>query len=159
MSASANRRFVVVSMVESRAPAVGGSSSSAPATGCSRRASGSASSSGARSASCSRRSHCSRKRGRSRKPFRAIYRSTSRIEAEERLERFLAAVDRAAIPSFTAFAEGVRLWRQELLAYFDQPITNGYAEGVTNKIKVIKRRAYGLPTFNGFRQRVLVACG
>ena len=49
--------------------------------------------------------------------------------------------------------------KPELLAYFDQPITNGYAEGVINKIKVIKRRAYGLPTFNGFRQRVLVACG
>jgi transposase len=91
--------------------------------------------------------------------FRAIYRSTSRIEAEQRLARFLAAVDRAAIPSFTAFAEGIRLWREELLAYFDQPITNGYAEGVINKVKVIKRRAYGLPTFNGFRQRVLVACG
>jgi transposase len=91
--------------------------------------------------------------------FRAIYRSNSRTEAEEQLERFLAAVDRAAIPSFTALAEGIRLWREELLAYFDQPITNGYAEGVTNKIKVIKRRAYRLPTFNGFRQRVLVACG
>ena len=91
--------------------------------------------------------------------FRAIYRSTSRIEAEQRLARFLAAVDRAAIPSFSAFAKGIRLWREELLAYFDQPITNGYAEGVINKIKVIKRRAYGLPTFNGFRQRVLVACG
>ncbi len=91
--------------------------------------------------------------------FRAIYRSTGRSEAEQRLERFLAAVDRAAIPSFSAFAEGIRLWREELLAYFDQPITNGYAEGVINKIKVIKRRAYGLPTFNGFRQRVLVACG
>ena len=91
--------------------------------------------------------------------FRAIYRSNSRSEAEQRLTRFLAAVDRAAIPSFTAFAEGIRLWRQELLAYFDQPITNGYAEGVINKVKVIKRRAYGLPTFNGFRQRVLVACG
>ena len=62
-------------------------------------------------------------------------------------------------PSFSAFAEGIRLWRKEQLAYFDQPITNGYAEGVINKIKVIKRRAYGLPTFNGFRQRVLVASG
>jgi transposase len=69
-----------------------------------------------------------------------------------------AAVDRAAIPSFTVFAEGIRLWEDELLAYVDQPITNGSAEGVINKIKVIKRRAYGVPTFNGFRQRVLAAC-
>ncbi len=91
--------------------------------------------------------------------FRTIYRSDNRVDAELRLERFLAAVDRAAIPSFNAFAEGVRLWREELLAHFDQPISNGYAEGVINKIKVIKRRAYGLPTFDGFRQRVLVACG
>ncbi len=54
---------------------------------------------------------------------------------------------------------GIQLWREELLAYFEQAIINGYAEGVINKIKVIKRRAYGRPTFNGFRQRVLVARG
>jgi transposase len=29
----------------------------------------------------------------------------------------------------------------ELLAYLDKPITNGYAEGVLNEVKVIKRRA------------------
>ena len=28
-----------------------------------------------------------------------------------------------------------------------------------NKVKVIKRRAYGLPTFTGFRKRVVIACG
>jgi transposase len=91
--------------------------------------------------------------------FRAIYRAPDRREAERRLERFLGAVERAQLPPFTAFAEGVRLWRAELLAYFDEPTTNGYAEGVINKVKVIKRRAYGLPTFEGFRQRVLLACG
>ena len=87
--------------------------------------------------------------------FRAIYR---RDEAERRLDHFLGAVERAQLPAFTAFAEGVRLWRAELLAYFDEPTTNGYAEGVINKVKVIKRRAYGLPRFDGFRERVLLAC-
>jgi transposase len=70
----------------------------------------------------------------------------------------LAAVERAQLPAFTAFADGVRLWRAELLAYFDEPTTNGYAEGVINKVKVIKRRAYRLPSFDGFRDRVLLAC-
>jgi hypothetical protein len=46
----------------------------------------------------------------------------------------LVLVSRAAIPSFSAFAESTRLWREELLAYFDQPITNGYAEGVINEV-------------------------
>jgi transposase len=90
--------------------------------------------------------------------FRRVYRAPDRPEAEQRLNRFLAAVERAQLPAFTAFADGVRLWRAELLAYFDEPTTNGYAEGVINKVKVIKRRAYGLPTFAGFRERVLLAC-
>jgi transposase len=90
--------------------------------------------------------------------FRSIYRAKNRQEAEHRLDHFLAAVERAQLPAFTAFADGVRLWRAELLAYFDEPTTNGYAEGVINKVKVIKRHAYGLPNFDGFRERVLIAC-
>ena len=90
--------------------------------------------------------------------FRAIYRAPDRVEAETRLEAFLAAVERAALPAFDAFAKGIRSWRDELLAYFDEPTTNGYAEGINNKVKVIKRRAYGIPTFTAFRQRILLAC-
>jgi transposase len=90
--------------------------------------------------------------------FRLIYRAPDRDQAERRLDHFLGAVDRSQLPAFTAFADGIRLWREELLAYFDEPTTNGYAEGVINKVKVIKRRAYGVPTFNGFRERVLLAC-
>ena len=83
----------------------------------------------------------------------------SREEAEHRLELFLNATERAQIPSFLAFANGLRNWQQELLAYFDQPTSDGYAEEVINKIKVIKRRAYGLPSFDSYRSRILVACG
>ena len=46
-----------------------------------------------------------------------------------------------------------------MLGYFDEPTTNGYAEGAIDKVKVITRRAYGLPTFAGFRKRVVIACG
>lgn len=91
--------------------------------------------------------------------FRAIYRAANRADAERRLDAFLGAVDRAGLPAFDAFAKGIRLWRNELLAYFDEPTTNGYAEGIINKVKVIKRRAYGIPTFTAFRQRILLACG
>ena len=91
--------------------------------------------------------------------FLRIYDAPDRVEAEHRLNLFLAAVDRSGLKSFEAFAKGVKGWRKELLAYFDEPTTNGYAEGIINKVKVIKRRAYGLPTFAGFRERVLLACG
>jgi transposase len=91
--------------------------------------------------------------------FRAIYRAADRRDANARLDHFLAAVERAVLPAFSSFAVGVSAWREELLGYFDEPTTNGYAEGVINKVKVIKRRAYGLPSFESFRRRVLVACG
>lgn len=91
--------------------------------------------------------------------FRRIYRASDRAQAERRLDRFLAAADRSALPSFQAFAKGVRSWRTELLGYFEEPTTNGYAEGIINKVKVIKRRAYGIPSFAGFRKRVVIACG
>jgi transposase len=87
------------------------------------------------------------------------YRAGDRAEAERRLDAFLSALDRAGLPAFDAFAKGIRLWQDELLAYFDEPTTNRYAEGVINKVKVIKRRAYGIPTFTAFRQRVPLACG
>jgi transposase len=91
--------------------------------------------------------------------FRFIYQAPDHDEAQRRLDAFLAAADRAQIPSFAAFAQGRRQWREELLAHFEQPTTNGYGEGVINKVKVIKRRAYGLPTLQGYRKRVVIACG
>jgi transposase len=91
--------------------------------------------------------------------FRDVYRASYREDAAQRLDAFLAAVERAGLPSFTSFAAGVRLWRDELLNYYIEPATNGYAEGVINKIQVTKRRAYGMPTFHGFRKRVLIVCG
>jgi transposase len=91
--------------------------------------------------------------------FRAVYQADTKAEATHRLKHFLDAVDRARLAPFDALARGVRQWRDELLAYYDEPTTNGYAEGVINKVKVVKRRAYGLPTFTGYRHRILAACG
>jgi transposase len=91
--------------------------------------------------------------------FRSIYKARDRADTERRLQRFYLAVEHAHLRPFTAFAKGLTEWQTEMLAYFDEPTTNGYAEGVINKIKVIKRRAYGLPTFTGFRKRVVIACG
>jgi transposase len=81
-----------------------------------------------------------------------------RANAEDRLAGFLSAVDRAQLGPFDAFAKGIAQWHTELPAYFDEPTTNGYAEGAINKVKVIKRR-YGLPAFASFRKRVVIACG
>jgi len=91
--------------------------------------------------------------------LRSVYAAPDRAQAAARLDCFFAAVARSAHQPFEAYVKGIGPWREEILAYFDQPASNGYAEGVINKVKVIKRRAYGLPRFQSFRERVLVACG
>ncbi len=47
----------------------------------------------------------------------------------------------------------IRRWLGEIIAYFDQRTSQGVVEGINNKIKLIKRRAYGFRNFDNFRIR------
>ncbi|OKH54122.1 ISL3 family transposase [Calothrix sp. HK-06] len=48
-------------------------------------------------------------------------------------------------------------WFDEIIAYFDNGTTSGTVEGINNKIKLIKRSAYGFKNFENFRVRCLLA--
>ncbi len=48
-------------------------------------------------------------------------------------------------------------WIGEIIGYFNERITNGVVEGINNKIKLIKRSAYGFRNFDNFRTRVLLS--
>ena len=47
-------------------------------------------------------------------------------------------------------------WLDEILAYFDRRTTSGVVEGINNKLKLIKRSAYGFTNFENFRNRCLL---
>jgi transposase len=47
-------------------------------------------------------------------------------------------------------------WFDEILAYFDNRTTSGTVEGINNKLKLIKRSAYGFTNFENFRNRCLL---
>ena len=46
-------------------------------------------------------------------------------------------------------------WMNGILASFDCEYSNGYTEGMNNKIKVLKRNAYGYRNFARNRKRIL----
>jgi transposase len=48
-------------------------------------------------------------------------------------------------------------WLDEILAYFDNRTTSGVVEGINNKLKLIKRCAYGFKNFDNFRIRCLLS--
>ena len=45
---------------------------------------------------------------------------------------------------------------EEILNDFNYPITTGFVEGKNNRIKTIKRMAYGYRNMDNFRTRILV---
>jgi transposase len=79
--------------------------------------------------------------------------------AEERLLEWVAQVEASQFKSLQAFVKTLRNWWQQILNYFVGRQTNGFAEGVNLKIKMLNRRGYGYRNFNSFRLHVLVAFG
>lgn len=49
-------------------------------------------------------------------------------------------------------------WREEVLNYFENRITNARTEGFNNVAKLIQKRAYGVKSFELYRLRYLNAC-
>jgi len=49
-------------------------------------------------------------------------------------------------------------WNEGILNYFKERISNGVVEGKNNKIKMIKRRAFGFLNFDNMRLRILDEC-
>jgi len=89
--------------------------------------------------------------------FRAWYGETSRSRAEERLRLLEEQIKGDSLPEFKELLHTLTNWREEILNYFDYRITNGFVEGKNNRIKTIKRMAYGYRNMDNFRLRILAA--
>lgn len=79
-----------------------------------------------------------------------------RWDAERELD---ALYDRIRqIPHLKRFSWVLDHWREEIVNYFALPYSNGFTEGMNNKIKTLKRQAYGFRNFDRFRIRILNEC-
>ncbi len=88
--------------------------------------------------------------------FRDWYHSATRTQAEVELILWERSVREQGPVPFQKLLPMLRIWRREILNYFDYPYTNGFLEGKNNRIKVIKRMAYGYRNLHNFRQRILL---
>ena len=93
--------------------------------------------------------------------FRSIFEEeTNRRKAQVRLKAWKKRVRKTGLKSLDRFLTTLDNWEEWILNYFSSgKITNGVVEGINNKLKLIKRRAYGYRNNDNFRQRVLVECG
>lgn len=57
---------------------------------------------------------------------------------------------------FSATVNTITNWLDEIIAYFDNRTTSGVVEGINNKLKLIKRSAYGFRNFDNYKNRCLL---
>jgi transposase len=91
--------------------------------------------------------------------FRTIFELTDRDDAAHQLDAWIQQVETSGLKAFQSFVTTLRNWRDYILNYFHERWSNGFAEGMNNKIKLLKRRGFGYTNFDHFRLRVLVECG
>ncbi len=87
--------------------------------------------------------------------FYAFMNSSDSLQAKERLRTFRAHAFVADLPEFSACLTMLQNWEPYILNAFDCPYSNGFTEGVNNKIKALKRIAFGYRSFENFRARIL----
>ena len=87
--------------------------------------------------------------------FLRILDCKDRESAKQQMSDWINAASICSIPQFQKCAKTMVNWLTGILNSFLSPITNGYTEGCNNKIKVLKRNAYGFRNFNRFRNRIL----
>jgi len=75
--------------------------------------------------------------------------------AEALLMDWITYAESTGIRILHSFAKTLRLHALGILAYYDHPISTGPLEGTNNKIKTMKRQAYGFRDQEFFRLKIL----
>ncbi len=71
------------------------------------------------------------------------------------LSQWILIAQNSRLKDYQDCASTLQNWSKSIFNTFDYPYTNGFTEGCNNKIKVLKRNAYGYRNFNRFRKRIL----
>jgi len=86
---------------------------------------------------------------------RLIWNCESKNQAALQLKVWLSSARASDIPELSKLADTVESHSDGILAYFDKPISTGPVEGINNKIKTLKRIAYGFRDERYFTLRLL----
>lgn len=87
--------------------------------------------------------------------FLKILDCKDRVSAKSALSKWINCAFDCGIERFKKCAQTMINWISGILNSFSTPVTNGFTEGCNNKIKVLKRIAFGFKNFHRFRNRIL----
>ena len=87
--------------------------------------------------------------------FYKIMDANDRQTAKQLMSDWILSAESCNIEEYVYCAKTLLNWQTGRLNSFDVPYSNGFTEGCNNKIKVLKRNAYGYRNFERFRNRIL----
>ena len=80
----------------------------------------------------------------------------TKAEANQQLDAWKQKVLESGLSCFDKFLTLLETWQDSITNYFEDRHTSGFVEGLNNKLKVIKRRCYGLLDVKRFFQQIQI---
>jgi len=80
----------------------------------------------------------------------------SRKSGVAKIERWIARVNKSELTCFDGFIKTLQKYKPYIANYFKKRKNSGFVEGLNNKVKVAKRRCYGLASVKTIFQRLFL---
>lgn len=77
-------------------------------------------------------------------------------EAIEKIAQWKERVEGSGLSCFDSFLTMLENWKEEITNYFVKRETSGFVEGINNRVKVLKRRCYGIFNLRHLFQRLFL---
>ena len=78
------------------------------------------------------------------------------MEKEQAREQLLAWSEQARAAGYAPFCKTLANWIEQITNYWVARESSGFVEGLNNKLKVLKRRCYGLTNVEDFHRRLIL---
>ena len=86
--------------------------------------------------------------------LKLLWEQENKKEAKKFLGKWVAKAYASEVPQLYKFAGSLLAHRNGIFNWYDYPISTGQVEGINNKIKVMKRQAYGYRDVEFFRLKL-----
>jgi len=96
----------------------------------------------------------------SKESLREIFeKKIDKKQAEQELEVWSQKSEKLENKYLNVFLKTLLNWKENVLNYFEIRLTSSVIEGINNKIKMIKRMAFGFLNFDNFKCRIIASFG
>ena len=81
--------------------------------------------------------------------------SKTKAEAKQKLKEINLLLQTSGLKEYKPLITVIKNWASYILNAYDYKYSNGFTEGINNKIKVLKRVGFGYRNFDNLRRRIL----